>query len=231
MAFSKKMQDIFNTVVDDIKKLGAKFDFFEEAKAIDKYLKDASISMKAPQYIAEVFDELEYPKSSWKPVKDELVLFFKNLPDNFKKRITTEILVKHIPKDSWGDFKKDWARASFIAELPAEFPTITRVNANGDIVVSVFLGDITEKLGIRKSEVNSYLYNTVYDAVGEAVNPKQILANMRPTKKMTARVLDYPNASCLENASVQVSFKGARDEAQAKRVVLQSLKRMGLTVN
>ena len=88
--FSKKMQDIFDVLVDDIKRLGYnKFDFFTEAKALEKYLADAGIKMQAPKYIAELFDELELSKSSWKPDKKDLVAFFKTLPDRIKKEKVT----------------------------------------------------------------------------------------------------------------------------------------------
>jgi hypothetical protein len=236
MAFGKKLQDVFKLLIDDIKKLGSKFDFFTEAKALEKYLADAGVTnIKAPQFIAEVFDELEAPRSGWKPIKDDIVSFFKTLPDRIKKeKITDEILVKYVPKEDWGLFKKDWANAALAYKGKlGSFPPMISKKDGDKIILSVFLGDIREKLGIRESELKGYTYKHVYSAVDENIGRNIVLSKLKGRlPKSKIKILDYPNASCLHDARYEFEID-RRDSTGmplliAKAAVLSALRDVGV---
>jgi hypothetical protein len=235
MAFGNKMQDVFTVLVRDIKELGSQFDFFKEAKALEKYLKDMGLSIKAPQFIADLFDELEYPRSGWKPNKDDLTAFFKILPDRIKKeKITNDILVKHVPKEDWGKFKEAWASArSQIKKGVGNLPLLLSKQKGDETVVSVFLGDITERLGIRKSELKGYTYKHIYSTVDEVIGRDVILAKVQEKLKgATVRLLDYPNASCLHDARYEFSIRFDKvipmAEILSKVVVIKALQEIGV---
>jgi len=233
MAFGKKMQDVFTLVVEDIKKLGGKFDFFEEARAIDNYLKEAGLNVKSPQFVADLFDELEYKQSSWKPDKAGLLAFFKVLPDRIKKeKVTDDILVKYIPKDKWGEYKKAWAsaRASYKEKL-GTLPLMLSREIEGGVVVSIFLGDIKDRLGVTRDDLNGDNYKYAYSAVDMVIGRDAVLAKIQeklPTAKV--RLLDYPNASCLYDAryEVEIKIKSMLPTLSSKAAVVKALREVGV---
>ena len=238
MAFGKKMQDVFKLFIADIKSLGNKFDFFEESKALDKYLKDAGLTTKAPQFIAELFDELEFPKSSWQPDKASMLEFMRVLPDRIKKeKMSNDILVKFIPKDNWGEFKADWkssAKSSYRSTL-SSLPVILDDGGSANVTISVFLGDITDRIGITKADLQGDNYNYVYSAVEDNLGYRAILAKLQSKlPKAKIRVLDYPNAACLTDARYIFEIKS--DPAfllpviSAKVAILNTLKEIGVVV-
>lgn len=233
MAFGTKMQEVFSKLIKDIRDLGNSFDFFKEARALDLYLRQAGLSMKSPQFIAAIFDELEYPRSGWKPDKKDLAAFFKSLPARLaKEKITDDILIKHVPRDDWGLFRRDWASAA-VANLKKEIlkdqVVMLSENKADEVIISVFLGDIKDRLGIRDSEIKGYTYKYVASAVDDALDHDTLLAKIKarlPNTKI--RMMDAPNSACLDDARYEFAFSNNISEGRAKFVIRSVLRELEL---
>ena len=224
MALHKKLQEVFNWYIDtnEIKKK----DFYQFSQDVEKKLKNSGFSISSAQFITKIFDALEYPSSAWKPKTDDLLVFFDSLPERMWKD-RWDIMVDYVPKEEWGRYNKEWSKttSSFINSLDSEPVMLIEEDKEKNLIFSVFLGDITSKLGISEKDLK-YRYNNVYDAIENELGYKSI-KNHLPAN---IEVLDWPNASVVTNAKYEFRIRAQKDPpiADVKNIIIMALNKVGV---
>jgi len=224
VALHKKLQDVFNWYVDTIRKEKDP-DLYRFSPEIEKKLKDSGLSINSAQFINKVFEALEYPSKAWVPVVSDLLLFFDSLPDRLLKD-KWKILTDYVPKSEWGRYNKEWARAtsSFVDSLNSEPLILIEEDKNKNLIFSVFLGDITSKLGITTSDLKHH-YDDLYESVEKELGYTAIKQHIPDD----ITVVDWPNASVLANAKYEFLVKPQKDPAIAdiKNSIVVALNKIG----
>lgn len=228
MAFNKKMQDVLTLFVDRIKKLGDNFDFLAEARSLDKMLVDSGIKMNSAQFLNEIFEELEHPKSSWRPNKDELNILLKALPDRIKKgRVSKDILVKYIPRSDWELFASSSlsSLASSYKKKLGTSPVILSKYYGDNLNCNVFLGDIGYKLGLRRcSNFESMCY-----AIDKSLGMDVVMAELsKRIPQASIKVIDFPNGSNLCDAKYEFFIESDKSKPFIEKQILLTLQEIGI---
>jgi len=229
VAFNKTQKDAFDWYVNYVLLHDKDFDFYQACKEFDIKLKDLRLGLNSAQYFAKVFDELEYP-SIWKPTTLEKERFFGSLPENIIKG-KWDIIKKYIPRDKWGEYNSKYAQASkaissFVKSLDPEEPLILlNEDQKKNLIFSVFLGDITARLGINQEDMDNR-YDSVYDAIEKELGYDAIKNHI----PKNIEIIDWPNASVITNAKYEFLVKKQRDPAIAdiKNSIIVALNKLGL---
>ncbi len=236
MAFGKKLQDVFDRYVAAILKKGAdNFDFYKMAPALDRGLAKDGLKIKSPQFFAEVFDELENPRSNWKIVYDDLKVFLSILPKEWiKRKITPEILVKWIPKEDWELYGrkpstaslKRVVRASYIKELKDkdEYNVVAISHEIEDgWNVQVFLGDFSHVVSSRSTQHYDYAYDALEQEMGKV--PLET-ALRREFGKEEYTIKAWPNLANITSASYEVEVLTKNPAWMVERRVTKAIGRI-----
>ena len=227
MAFSKKMQDVLPKLVNEIKKQKIT-DFYKAASVLETLLDDAKAGVDGAKFIANLLDELEYPQSSWRPVKDDLLVLFKLFPDSLKRGITKDIVVKYIPKQEWKYFNKGWAKAALrFKKSLGRSPVILSEYYGNQLDCNVFLGDITSALGMSKKDIDKD-YESTYTAIDETIGHFAVMAALKKTMPSSKiKIIDYPNGSNLEDAKYEFIIDSELDKKTIERKITGALITVG----
>lgn len=224
MAFDKKTQEIFQWYVTTYKNSEDK-NFYNLTHKLDKRVKELSPSMNSAIFIARVFDELEYPKTAlWLPEYEDLLLFFDSLPP----RVWVDkwsIMIIHLKREDWGRYNKKYAKASFIESLGTDYLMLMEEDKKKNLIFSVFLGDIKSRVGVSDKDLHQR-YNETYDAIEQEIG-REAIAKLLPED---IAVIDWPNASVLQNAKYEFLIKAQTDPAIAniQNKITLALNRLGL---
>ena len=230
MAFSKKMQDVLPKLVKEIKTQDIT-DFYDAANILEVLLDESGVGMgiDGAKYIALMLDELEYHNSQWKPNKEDLVFFLKLFPATLKKGITKDVMVNYIPKQEWKHFDKEWANAkSNFKKSLGESPVILSEYYGSQLDCNVFLGDITEALGMSKRDLDKD-YEAAYTAIDETIGHNAVMAALKsklPNSKV--KIIDYPNGSNLKDAKYEFIIESKLGRKTIERKITAALRVVGL---
>lgn len=247
MAFGKKMQEVFDRYIAAIDRMGSKFDFIKMSPRLEDRLKLEGIRMNPAQYIAEIFDELEYPRGNWKVNYEDLKKFFGVLPDRIKKeRITQEILENHVPRNEWGLYDKKLAasleessvnqskakvQAAYLESIGAfeQKPVILSERLKkGEYIVQIFLGDVSKVVGSYEDSNYPKLYDSLEEEIGRGV----ALAAFKEAfqNDVAVTVEDWPNLTCLVDAAYEIKLKSDRPLLQntIKKAAVRAMELLGL---
>lgn len=203
------------------------FDFYQTCKEFDKILKNFGLDVNSAQFFAKIFDELEYP-SNWRPKPKERDKFFSSLPENIVKG-KWDIIIQHIPESDWSKYNpkyKSKAAYSFVKSINPDEPLILiKEDKESNIIFSVFLGDITAKLGITKEDVENR-YDRVYEAIEQELGYDATRKHIPEYISIT----DWPNASVIANAKYEFQIKSQEDPAigDVKNIIVLALNKLGL---
>jgi len=231
VAFSLKMQEVLPTLAWVINNQKIT-DFYEAAGALETVLDDKGLGMDGAKWLAAMFDELEYRQSGWKPDKKELSTLFKLFPENFKKKITKEMLTRYLPREDWGHFDKKWssAKLEFKKSLGSS-PVILSEYYGNQLDCSVFLGDIIDTLGLSRSEVDKD-YESTYAAIDETIGHDITLAALKrnlPNAKV--KLIDYPNGSNLQDAKYECLVESDLDRKVIEKKIVSALRSVGFSID
>ena len=225
MAISKKLQDLFDWYVDNF--YG---DFFSFIKIVDARLKSLELTTTSATFIANVLDELDLGKerSIWKPFpsNEKIVTFLESLPPRFIKE-WWEVIAKYIPEDQWKQFRQKLkqAKSSYVNSLGSDPVILVNENKHKDLLFSVHLGNLTSKLGLSESDLR-LRYDDVYDAIEEELGYTSIKSHLPEY----ISVIDWPNASTLEDAKYEFIVKAHVDPAigDIENSIIVALNKVGL---
>lgn len=225
MAISKKMQEVFDWYVDNRPK-----DVYEFSSDLDESLKLRDINMNSAEFVAAILNELDLGQlaSNWKPWPDNkrITIFLESLPRRFIKDWWS-LVSKYVPEEKWEKFKqKIRSSASFIDFLESDEPVIlVNENKKKDLIFSVYLGNIIAKLGLTEDDLK-HRYDDVYDAIENELGHKAISAHI----PSYLSVIDWPNASTLENAKYEFLVKSQVDPAigDIENSLIVALSKLGL---
>ena len=177
------------------------------------------------QFINKVFEALEYPSSAWVPYIADLLVFFDCLPDRIVKE-KWDIISEYVPKSQWGRFNKEWAKAtsSFVHSLENEPVILIEEDEKQNLIFSVFLGDITNKLGLTTQDLK-HRYDDVYESIEQELG-FTIISKYIPNN---IRVIDWPNASVINNAKYEFLVEKQKDPAisDIKNSIVVALNKLG----
>lgn len=110
--FGSEFEDIYRTFVMILQKR-PKMDFYESATELEALLKEAGFTQGAHKFMGKMLEELEDPQSSWRPNYGHLLepLFSILPPDWVKRRVSDDIIVKHVPYSEWHHYRDDnWVK-------------------------------------------------------------------------------------------------------------------------
>ena len=224
LAFDKKLQDIFNWYVEKSKEFENFYDF---TNLLEKKLTDSNLNMNAAMFVHKVFDELEFPnKRLWSPNYEDLLVFIDSLPQTMWKK-HWNVIMHNVKRDDWGRYNKRYAKAAttFIESLSHDPLILVEEDSKKNLIFSVFLGDITGKLGITK-EYLSNRYDDVYDVIEQELGCEKIKQYL----PKNIEVLDWPNASILTNAKYEFRVRAQNDPAilDIQNNIFVALNKLGL---
>lgn len=228
MALDKKLQDIFNWYVRT-RKISADENFYKFTTKLEKKLKDSGLEINAAMFIHKVFDALEYPnKSLWSPEYGDLLVFFDSLPERMLQS-NWNSMMPYLKREDWGRYNRKYAKSkassSFIDSLDSDPIMLINEDSKKNLIFSVFLGNITNKVGITKDDLDRR-YDDVYDSIEQELGYEAIAKHL-PTN---ISVLDWPNASILTNAKYEFLIKAHSDPAigDIQNSIVVALKKLGL---
>ena len=228
MALDKKLQDVFNWYVES-RKVSEDENFYKLTVKLEKKLKESGLAINAAMFIHKVFDALEYPnKALWSPKYDDLLVFFDSLPERMLQSNWTTMM-PYLKRDDWGKYNRKYAKAkatnSFMGSLNSDPIMLVNEDVKRNLIFSVFLGDITSKVGITKDDLDRR-YGDVYDAIEQELGYEAIAKHLPEN----ISVIDWPNASILTNAKYEFRIKAHADPAigDIQNSIIIALKKLGL---
>jgi hypothetical protein len=229
VAFDKKMREIFDWYIATYKKRSSESDknskdfFYSFTHDLDKHIKSIVPEMNGAMFIAKIFDELEYP-DVWKPKYEDMLVFFDSLPSEISTK-KWPIMAPRLKREDWGRYNKKYAKASFIESLGTDYIMLMREDNKKNLIFSVYLGDIRNKIGISDSDLLQY-YDETYDVIEQEIG-RDAVAKYLPD---SIQVVDWPNASALSNAKYEFLVKGKKDPAivNIQNKITIALNRLGL---
>jgi hypothetical protein len=235
VAFSLKMQEILPALVRIINREKIT-DFYEAAGVLEEVLKRKGIATSGAKWLADLFDELEYSQSNWKPDKKDLSTLFKLLPNKFKQKITNKMLMEYIPKEDWShfpQFNKTRANARHcFKESLGDSPIILSEYYGNQLDCSVFLGDITDSIGTDLIDFEKN-YDDTYAAIEETIGHDVTIAALkrRLPKEAKIRLIDYPNGSNLQDAKYEFIIESDLDRKSIEKNVVGALQAIGFSLD
>ena len=225
MAISKKLQEVFDWYVGEFSG-----DFFSFIKILDGKLKVLGLTTPSATFIANVLDELDLGKerSTWKPFpsNENIVSFLESLPPRFIKD-WWGVIAKYVPEERWKQFRQKLkqAKSAYVNSLSSDPIILVNENKHKDLIFSVHFGNITSKLGLSEGELK-LRYDDVYDAIEEELGYTAIKAHLPEH----ISVIDWPNASTLEDAKYEFIVKAHVDPAigDIENSLVVALSKLGL---
>ena len=225
MSLHKKLQETFNWLIDAFREDDTNTDLYKFSPVLEKKLKEQGIQYSSAQFIDKIFDALEYPSPAWHPNPDDLLVFFDSLPNRMIVE-RWDFLNSYIPKSQWGKYNKQWAKttSSFVNTLSDEPVILIEEDKNKNLIFSVYLGDITNKLGLTSKDLK-YNYDTVYDAIDNEVG----YAAIQKYLPEGIQIIDWPNASVITNAKYEFLVKPEKDPAivDIQNTIVLALNKIG----
>lgn len=96
-------------------RLGASYEFYRMAKALESTLKAQDMGMNASQFIAKVFKAAEQPHLD-KRVQAKILDFLDTLPKEWRAKVPDDVILRLIPAGKWPDFRnKNWVEENRLA--------------------------------------------------------------------------------------------------------------------
>lgn len=116
----KKTADILDKWLLAAERLGASYEFYRVAKALEVTLKAENMGMNTSQFIANVFKAAEQPHLD-KRVQAKILSFIDTLPKEWRAKVPDEVVLRHIPAGKWDDFRpKNWVEENKLAAASLE---------------------------------------------------------------------------------------------------------------
>lgn len=210
MSLSKKLQVVFDWLIVSLKQ-EVSGDIYKVSQALEKKIKEETgLAMNSAQFIEKILSALENPNPAWKPNKNDLWIFFESLPerlivDNWK------VINPYVDSSLWSKLNpaRDKVKKSmshFIDSLSDEPIMLVEEDKHKNLIFSVFLGDITNKLVSSKKDLRNY-YDEYYDAIENEIG-REAISKYIP---QDLTVIDWPNTSTLTNAKYEFMVKADKD--------------------
>lgn len=226
MAISRQLQEMFNWYVDNHRGN----DFYAFATDIDVQLNARNLDMNSAKFVSTILNELELGQNNtnWKPFPEnkDIVTFLETLPRRFIKD-WWHVISRYAPQNKWEAFRKKMKAMSsaFIKKLPPEPIILVNENKKKDLIFSVHLGDLTSKLGITAEDLK-LRYDDVYEAIENELGYTAIKAHVPEY----ISVVDWPNASTLEDAKYEFLVRSHVDPAigNIENSLIVALSKLGI---
>jgi len=214
--FNQTMQYMFDRYVHAVETLGNKFDYAKMNPILEKGLVKAGLKhIDTDKFFRAVWRELDKPNSEWQPDPSKVAAFLNVMPyDTLQKKLTDNIVCSRLNTKDWVDFRSpQWVKQKHTARFLTENDlndgkpvTIVKKTGGKSFAVSVFLGDVREKLGID-SELKNLAYATAYNTIQEEVGKEAITTEL---KKVFAdesfEVINWPNLTNIDEVEYEIVF-------------------------